>query len=68
MKHCTFSVTPVLSARSSPRLHRGSNLAESWIGDIGQSLIHLPSALQTSIVTVISENQDVATPGGESFR
>jgi len=47
--------------------HRGSNLAESWIGHIGQSLIHLPSALQTSIVTVVSENQDVATPAAKAF-
>ena len=47
--------------------HRGSNLAESWIGHIGQSLIHLPSALQTSIVTVVSENQDVATPAANAF-
>ena len=47
--------------------HRGSNLAENWIGHIGQSLIHLPSALQKSIVTVVSENQDVATPAAKAF-
>jgi hypothetical protein len=47
--------------------HRGSNLAESWIGHIGQSLIHLPSGMQTSIVTVVSENQDVATPAAKAF-
>jgi pimeloyl-ACP methyl ester carboxylesterase len=47
--------------------HRGSKLAESWVGHIGQSLIHLPTALQTSIVTVVSENQDVATPAAKAF-
>ena len=47
--------------------HRGSNLAESWIGHIGQSLIHLPSALQTNIVTVVSANQDMATPAAKAF-
>ena len=47
--------------------HRGSKLAESWIGHIGQSLIHLPSGLQTNIVTVVSENQDVATPAAKVF-
>ena len=47
--------------------HRGSNLAESWIGHIGQSLIHLPPSLKTSIDTVVSVNQDVATPEARAF-
>jgi hypothetical protein len=47
--------------------HRGSNLAESWIGHIAASLIHLPTTLQTDIVGVISENRDAATPGATAF-
>lgn len=47
--------------------HRGSNLAESWIGHIAASLIHLPTSLQTDIVGVVSTNQDAATPGAKAF-
>ena len=47
--------------------HRGSNLAESWIGHIAASLIHLPTSLQTDIVGVVSANQDAATPGAQAF-
>ena len=47
--------------------HGGSNLAESWIGHIGQSLIRLPTALQTSIATIVLANQDVATPAAKAF-
>jgi triacylglycerol esterase/lipase EstA (alpha/beta hydrolase family) len=47
--------------------HRGSNLAESWIGHIAASLIHLPAGLQTDIVGVVSANQDVVVPGAQAF-
>jgi triacylglycerol esterase/lipase EstA (alpha/beta hydrolase family) len=47
--------------------HRGSNLAESWIGHIAASLIHLPTSLQTDIVGIVSANQDAATPGAKAF-
>ena len=47
--------------------HRGSNLAESWIGHIAASLIHLPTSLQTDIVSVVSANHDAATPGAKAF-
>jgi hypothetical protein len=47
--------------------HRGSNLAESWIGHIAASLIHLPTSLQTDIVGVVSANQDAATPAATAF-
>ena len=47
--------------------HRGSNLAESWIGHLAGSLIHLPSSLQTDIVGVVSANQDAATPAAQAF-
>jgi hypothetical protein len=47
--------------------HRGSNLAESWIGHIAASLIRLPKSLQTDIVGVVSANQDAATPKAKAF-
>ena len=47
--------------------HRGSNLAESWIGQIAASLIHLPTSLQTDIVGVVSANQDTASPAAKAF-
>ncbi len=47
--------------------HRGSNLAESWIGHFAASLIHLPTSLQTDIVGVLSANQDVVVPGAQAF-
>lgn len=47
--------------------HRGSNLAESWIGHIAASLIHLPTSLQTDIVGVVSANQDTASPAAKAF-
>ena len=47
--------------------HRGSNLAESWIGHLAASLIHLPASLQTDIVGVVSANQDAATPSAMAF-
>jgi triacylglycerol esterase/lipase EstA (alpha/beta hydrolase family) len=47
--------------------HRGSNLAESWIGHIAASLIHLPTSLQTDIVGVVSANQDSASPAAKAF-
>jgi pimeloyl-ACP methyl ester carboxylesterase len=47
--------------------HRGSNLAESWIGHLAASLIHLPASLQTDIVGVVSANHDAATPGAKAF-
>jgi pimeloyl-ACP methyl ester carboxylesterase len=47
--------------------HRGSNLAESWIGHIAASLIRLPKSLQTNIVGVLSANQDAATPAARAF-
>jgi hypothetical protein len=47
--------------------HRGSNLAESWIGHIAASLIHLPASLQADIAGVVSANHDTATPGATAF-
>lgn len=65
-----------LHFRRSPRVvraifmatpHRGSQIADSWIGRIGASMIHLPASLQTDIVEVVSANQDVATPAAKAF-
>ena len=47
--------------------HRGSNMAESWIGHIAASLIRLPKSLQTDIVGVVSANQNAATPAAIAF-
>ncbi len=47
--------------------HRGSQIADSWIGRIAASMIQLPASLQTDIVEVVSANQDVATPAAKAF-
>jgi hypothetical protein len=47
--------------------HRGSNLAESWIGHLAALLIHLPTSLQTDILGVVSANQDTASPAAKAF-
>jgi pimeloyl-ACP methyl ester carboxylesterase len=47
--------------------HRGSNLAESWIGHLAASLIHLPTSLQNDIVSVVSANRDAVTPSAKAF-
>jgi pimeloyl-ACP methyl ester carboxylesterase len=47
--------------------HRGSKLAESWIGQLGASLIRLPSDLQSDIVNVTSQNPEAATPTAKAF-
>jgi triacylglycerol esterase/lipase EstA (alpha/beta hydrolase family) len=47
--------------------HRGSNLAESWIGHLAASLIRLPTSLQTDIAGVVSANQEAATPDAIAF-
>jgi triacylglycerol esterase/lipase EstA (alpha/beta hydrolase family) len=47
--------------------HRGSKLADSWIGRIGASLIRLPPDLQTDIVDIVSGNSDAATVAGQAF-
>ena len=47
--------------------HRGSKLAESWIGHFAASLIHLPTDLQSDIVNIVSANPDAATPLAKAF-
>jgi pimeloyl-ACP methyl ester carboxylesterase len=47
--------------------HRGSSLAESWIGHLAGSLIHLPTSLQADIAGVVSANHDAATASATAF-
>ena len=47
--------------------HRGSKLAESWIGHIAQSLIRLPTTLQSALVEVATENPQAPTPEAAAF-
>ena len=47
--------------------HRGSKMAEGWIGHLAASLIRLPAPLQTDIVGVVSANHDAATSDAKAF-
>lgn len=47
--------------------HRGSQMADSWIGQLAQSLIRLPFALQTGLVNLAAENREMATPEALAF-
>jgi pimeloyl-ACP methyl ester carboxylesterase len=47
--------------------HRGSKLAENWIGQIGASLIRLRSDVRTDVVTVMANNRDALTPSAHFF-
>jgi pimeloyl-ACP methyl ester carboxylesterase len=47
--------------------HRGSQMADSWIGLIAQSMIRLPFGLQTGLVRLAEENREVATPEALAF-
>ena len=57
----------VLGAIFAATPHRGSRMAESWIGHLGASLIRLPSELQTDIVDVLSRNRDARTVAADAF-
>ena len=47
--------------------HRGSKLAESWIGRVGASLIRLPTTVQNALVEVATENPQAPTPEAAAF-
>ena len=65
---CIFDRNPrVVAAIFAATPHRGSKLAESWIGHVAASLIRLPLDLQSDIVNVVSENPDAATPTAKAF-
>lgn len=62
--HCNPRVIGAIFAATP---HRGSNLAESWIGHFAASLIHLPSNLQSDFMEITSENPNAATPAAKIF-
>lgn len=47
--------------------HRGSALADTWLGAIAKSLIRLPPTLQTGFTDIVEENPGATTPGGTAF-
>lgn len=64
-------VTEALHFRRNPRVvraifmatpHRGSLMADSWIGRLAQSLIRLPLQMQRGFVDVATENTEDLTP------
>lgn len=57
----------VVAAIFAATPHRGSKMAESWIGRLAASLIRLPLDLQSDIVNVVSGNPDAATPTAKAF-
>ncbi len=57
----------VVAAIFAATPHRGSKLAESWVGHLAASLIRLPSDLQSDIVNVALANPDAATPTAKAF-
>jgi triacylglycerol esterase/lipase EstA (alpha/beta hydrolase family) len=66
----------MLSFRRNPRVvraifistpHRGSAMADSWIGGLGKSLIRLPNELQTAFSEIADQNADLRTPEAAVF-
>lgn len=47
--------------------HRGSQIADSWIGQLAQSIIRLPFELQTGLVNLVTENRGMETPEEKAF-
>ena len=47
--------------------HRGSAMADSWIGGMGKSLIRLPDKLQTDFADIAEENAEVRTAEAAAF-
>ena len=47
--------------------HRGSKLADSWIGRIGASMIRLPTELHNDIVDIVSNNRDATTVAAQAL-
>jgi triacylglycerol esterase/lipase EstA (alpha/beta hydrolase family) len=47
--------------------HRGSAMADSWIGGLAKSLIRLPNELQSALIGVSNENASVRTPEAAAF-
>ena len=47
--------------------HRGSSLADNWIGAIGKLLTRLSPMLQTGLTDIGRANADAMTPEGAAF-
>jgi triacylglycerol esterase/lipase EstA (alpha/beta hydrolase family) len=47
--------------------HRGSAMADSFVGALGKSLIRLPSELQSGLAEIVYENADLRTPAAAAF-
>jgi pimeloyl-ACP methyl ester carboxylesterase len=47
--------------------HRGSQIADTWIGRLAQSMIRLPAALQGELVNIATENRAVASSEAQVF-
>ena len=47
--------------------HRGSAMADSWIGRLAKSLIRLPKELQTDSADFAEENAELRTPEAAAF-
>jgi triacylglycerol esterase/lipase EstA (alpha/beta hydrolase family) len=57
----------VVAAIFAATPHRGSKMADNWIGQVAASLIRLPVDLQTEIVNVVAANPEAATPTAKAF-
>jgi len=57
----------VIGAIFAATPHRGSELAESWIGHFAASLVHLPVGLQSDINNVVLANPNAASPTAKAF-
>lgn len=47
--------------------HRGSAMADSWIGGLAKSLIRLPDKVQTGLTDIAEKNRDVRTAEAAAF-
>ncbi|HEV2841895.1 MAG TPA: alpha/beta hydrolase [Chthoniobacterales bacterium] len=47
--------------------HRGSAMADSWIGGLGKALIRLPHKLQTDLTDIAEKNVEVRTAEAATF-
>ena len=57
----------VIGAIFAATPHRGSKLAESWVGHFAAALIRLPLDLQSNIVNIVSEDPRRRDPDRESI-
>ena len=48
--------------------HRGSQLADSWVGRLAGRLIRLPTELQRELFTLAKQNREVTTAEANAFQ